>query len=98
MQELLSVISEYPYKSFFILASICLVLILVVEWAVNMDKNEKIRGKLYSQLKIDIVTRKLEDKEDVYHLKGVIDEIDYNIQVTKSEYEKIKRYYEETKK
>lgn len=56
------------------------------------------KGKLYSQLKIDSVTRGLGQEEDAYHLKGVVDGVSYDIQVTQSEYDYKKRYYEETKK
>ncbi|WP_368928160.1 hypothetical protein [Proteus mirabilis] len=52
------------------------------------------KGKLYSELKIDSITQDLNQKEEVYHLKGVVNGINYDIQVLKSEYEKKKRYYE----
>ncbi|HHR6469869.1 TPA: hypothetical protein ACS8CE_003484 [Providencia alcalifaciens] len=55
------------------------------------------KGKLYSELKIHLITRGLGQEEDVYHLKGVVDGINYDIQVNESEYEFYKnRYYEET--
>lgn len=58
------------------------------------DEDARAKGKLYTQLKIDLITKELEQGEETYHLKGVVDGINYDIQVLKSEYENKKRYYE----
>ncbi|MFH6841031.1 hypothetical protein [Providencia sp. 2024EL-00732] len=60
----------------------------------NGYEDARAKGKLYSQLKIHLINKELDQKEETYHLKGVVDGISYNIQVSKSEYENKKRYYE----
>ncbi|WP_323086746.1 hypothetical protein [Providencia alcalifaciens] len=81
------------------LISIVMVLFEQANESIEKEKKSTLtKGKLYSQLKIDLVTRGLDQQEDVYHLKGVVDGVSYDIQVTQSEYDYKKRYYEETKK
>lgn len=81
------------------LVSIVMVLFGQANESIEKEKKSTLtKGKLYSQLKIDLITRGLDQKEDVYHLKGVVDGVSYDIQVTQSEYDYKKRYYEETKK
>lgn len=64
----------------------------------NDYKDAELKGKLYSKLNIDLITKKVGQKEEIYHLKGAVDGVSYDIQVLKSEYEKKKRYYENVEK
>lgn len=56
-------------------------------------EDAKLKGKLYSKLKIVLVTKELDNKQEVYHLNGLVDNIEYDIKILKSEYENKIRYY-----
>lgn len=66
----------------------------------NKEESEdaELNGKLYSELNIDLITKEVGQEEEIYHLKGLVDGVNYDIQVLKSEYEKKKRYYENVNK
>lgn len=75
-----------------------LIVILLLKSAYNTDKKKKKsnweKGKIYSQLKIYLITQDLKNEEDIYHLKGMIDGINYDIQVNRSDYDYRKQCYE----
>lgn len=79
------------------------IVVLLIRQAEEDDENENTlerkKSKLYSKLKINLISRELGQEENVYHLKGVVDGVNYDIQVNESEYEYEyykNRYYEET--
>ncbi|HIE6601611.1 Uncharacterised protein [Proteus mirabilis] len=81
------------YDIFLYIWIICLFLILtlcVISVILQTNRSIKLglkKSELYSQLKTVRITRGLRQEENVYHLKGIVDGINYDIEVNESEYE-----------
>lgn len=81
------------YDIFLYIWIICLFLILtlcVISVILQTNRSIKLglkKSELYSQLKTIRITRGLRQEENVYHLKGIVDGINYDIEVNESEYE-----------
>ncbi|HEK1159555.1 hypothetical protein [Proteus mirabilis] len=81
------------YDIFLYIWIICLFLILtlcVISVILQTNRSIKLglkKSELYSQLKTVRITRGLRQEENVYHLKGIVDGVSYDIEVNESEYE-----------
>ncbi len=81
------------YDIFLYIWIICLFLILtlcVISVILQTNRSIKLglkKSELYSQLKTVRITRGLREEENVYHLKGIVDGVSYDIEVNESEYE-----------
>lgn len=81
------------YDIFLYIWIICSFLILtlcVISVILQTNRSIKLglkKSELYSQLKTVRITRGLRQEENVYHLKGIVDGVSYDIEVNESEYE-----------